>query len=184
MKVAVYLGSALNCLPEYNALAYGLGEKLAKAGHEIVYGGANVGTMKDLADGAQNAGGKVTGVFPRNFLGTEEVIHSGLEVVRDNLSELIWVEDFAERKKVMEKISGCAVVMPGSYGTLDEMFTYTCNNAIGEHDKKVYVLNYKGFYAPLKELVANIDAGGFLKPEAAGIVNFCDTVDELLERIR
>lgn len=184
MNVAVYLGSALNCLPEYNELAYRLGEELAKAGHAIVYGGANVGTMKHLADGAQNAGGKVTGVFPKNFMGTEEVIRSGIKVVRDNLSELIWVEDFAERKKVMEEISGCAVVMPGSYGTLDEMFTYTCNNAIGKHDKKVYVLNHNGFYTPLKELVANIGAGGFMKSEAADIVNFCDTVDELLKRLK
>lgn len=183
MKVSVYLGSALGCLPEYKALAYQLGKKLAENNHTVVYGGADVGTMKNLADGVLDAEGEIIGVFPRAFAGTAEVVKSGVKVVRDGLTEMIWVADFAERKKVMEKLSDCCIVLPGSFGTLDEMFTYACDNAIGEHDKTVYVLNHNGFYNPMKELIKNIAEARFLKAETVDIVQFCDTVDEFIEKL-
>ncbi len=183
MKVSVYLGSALECLPEYKTLAYELGRQLAENGHTVVYGGADVGTMKNLADGAQDAGGEITGVFPRQFKGTAEVVRSGVKVVRDGLTEMIWVADFAERKKVMEQLSDCCIILPGSFGTLDEMFTYACNHAIGEHDKTVYVLNHNGFYDPMKDLFKNIAAAHFLKPETVSIVQFCDTIDDFIKKL-
>ena len=70
-NVAVYLGSAPGCKEIYKGLAYELGCRIASAGVAIVYGGAAVGTMGALADGAASAGGRVIGVFPRGFLGTK-----------------------------------------------------------------------------------------------------------------
>jgi len=180
MKIAVYLGSSLHCKEEYNRLAYETGQKLARAGHTIIYGGANVGTMKDLADGAQSAGGDVIGVFPGYFKGTKEVQDSGIKVIRDGLTELHIVKDFAERKQLMEELSDCCLILPGSFGTFDELFTFACNNTIGIHSKKAYVLNYKGYYSPLRDLLKNTREGGFLKKETYETVNFCDTVEDFL----
>lgn len=184
MKVSVYLGSSINCKPEYNALAFEVGARLASAGHVIVYGGANVGTMKDIADGAQSVGGDVIGVFPSGFAGTEEVKHHGMKVIREGLKELVYVKNFAERKQTMEDLSDCALILPGSFGTLDELFTYTCNNAIGMHSKPVFILNHKGFYSPLVDLVRNTAEAGFLKPETVSILTFCDTIDEVIEHLK
>lgn len=180
MKISIYLGSSLHCLPQYHTLAYEVGRKVAQAGHTIVYGGADVGTMKDIADGAQDAGGDVIGVFPREFKGTKEVQDSGVKVVRDNLTEMIYVADFAERKKVMESLSDACIILPGSFGTLDELFTYACNHAIGEHSKPVFLLNHEGFYTPLQQLMQNIEKGRFLKPETVAILTFCDTIDQII----
>ena len=88
-KIAVYLGSAPSCNDIFKWLAYELGYRLAAAGLTLVYGGAAVGTMGALADGAMSAGGRVVGVFPSGFRGTKEVRESGLEVVRHGLSEFI-----------------------------------------------------------------------------------------------
>ncbi len=179
-SVAVYLGSSPACKDIYKGLAYELGHRMARAGLTLVYGGAAVGTMGALADGAAAAGGRVVGVFPRGFLGTKEVRESGLEVVQQGLSEFIEVADFAERKQVMEDLSEGCIVLPGSFGTLDELFTYACNRAIDKHKKPIIVLNFEDYYEPLKKLLANMQEAGFLKPVMAGALTFCDTIEDVV----
>ena len=179
-SVAVYLGSAPGCNDIYKGLAYELGNRIARAGVDLVYGGAAVGTMGALADGAKAAGGRVIGVFPKGFRGTKEVRESGLEVVQHGLTEFIETEDFAQRKQVMEDLSDGCIVMPGSFGTLDELFTYACNRAIDKHEKPILVFNFEGYYDPLKQLLANMQEAGFMKPVMAGAITFCDTLEEII----
>ena len=182
-NVAVYLGSAPSCKEIYKGLAYELGNRLARAGMTLVYGGAAVGTMGALAAGAREAGGKVVGVFPKGFRGTKEVRESGLEVVQQGLSQFIETADFAERKQVMEDLSDACIVMPGSYGTLDELFTYACNRAIDKHEKPIYIFNFEGYYDPLRQLLANMQAAGFMKPVMADALTFCDTIEEIIDQL-
>lgn len=179
-SMAVYLGSAPSCKDIYKGLAYELGNRLAKAGITLVYGGAAVGTMGALADGAADAGGKVIGVFPKGFRGTKEVRESGLEVLKQGLSKFIETSDFAERKQVMEDLSDGCIVMPGSFGTMDELFTYACDRAIDRHTKPIFVFNFDGYYDPLKQLLANMQEAGFMKPVMSEAVTFCDTIEELI----
>lgn len=181
MNVSVYLGSSIHCDVKYNRLAFEVGRTLAEHGHTVVYGGSNVGTMKDLADGAMSAGGKVTGVFPRSFKGSRDIWNSGIEVQRRDLTEIIETEDFAERKKKMEALGDCCVVLPGSFGTLDEMFTYACDRSIDKHTKNIYVLNFDGYYNPVRDLIRNMDREGFLKPHLTGMFFFCDSVASLMQ---
>ena len=180
-SVAVYLGSSPGCKDSYKKLAYALGARIAQEGLTLVYGGAAVGTMGALADGAMEAGGRVIGVFPRAFRGTKEVRESGLEVVRQGLSEFIETTDFAERKQVMEDLSDGCIVLPGSYGTMDELFTYACNRAIDKHTKPILVFNFEGYYEPLKQLLANMRRAGFLKPFMSDAITFCDTIEEIVK---
>ncbi len=179
-SVAVYLGSSPGCKDIYKGLAYELGSRIAQAGLTLVYGGAAVGTMGALADGARDSGGRVVGVFPKGFRGTKEVRDSGLEVLQQGLSEFIETEDFATRKQLMEDLSDGCIVMPGSFGTLDELFTYACNRAIDKHTKPILVFNFEGYYDPLKQLLANMQEAGFMKPIMAGAVTFCDTIEEII----
>lgn len=183
-SVAVYLGSAPGCKDIYKGLAYELGCRIARAGLTLVYGGAAVGTMGALADGAAAESGHVVGVFPRGFRGTKEVRESGLEVLQYGLSEFIETADFAERKQVMEDLSDACIVMPGSFGTLDELFTYACNRAIDKHTKPILVFNFEGYYDPLKQLLANMQAAGFLKPVMAGALTFCETIEEIIDCLK
>lgn len=179
MVVSVYLGSSPFCDKKYNEIAYEVGKMLARKGHAIVYGGATIGTMGALAAGAQENGGKVIGVFPRGFRGTRDAIERGINVKADSLDEMIEVADFAERKQVMEDMGECAVVLPGSYGTLDEMFTYACNHAIDKHGKLIHILNFQGYYDHLKEFVDTMEKEKFLKGSMCGVLNFYDSLEEL-----
>ncbi len=179
-NIAVYLGSAPACKDVYKGLAYEMGYRLAAAGMTLVYGGAAVGTMGALADGAKAAGGAVIGVFPKGFQGTKEVRESGIPVVQQNLTRFIETAGFAERKQVMEDLSEACIVMPGSFGTMDELFTYACNRAIDKHTKPIFLFNFEGYYDPLKQLLSNMQEAGFMKPFMAAAITFCDTIEEIL----
>lgn len=180
-SISVYLGSAPGCDQKYKDLAYETGRRIAAGGYELVYGGADVGTMKSLADGAAGANGKVVGIFPRGFKGTSEVRAKISDIERHDLSEFILVKDFAERKEMMARRGDCCIVLPGSFGTLDELFTYATDKAIGVSDKPIFVLDHEGYYAPLRDLVANMEKAGFLKPSMRDALLFFDTLDELFE---
>ena len=183
-RVAIYLGSAPSCKDIYKGLAYEVGHRLAQAGFTVIYGGAAVGTMGALANGAREAGGEVIGIFPKGFRGTKEVRESGLEVVQKGLTEFIETADFASRKQLMEEMSDACIVLPGSFGTMDELFTYACDRAIDKHTKPILVLNFEAYYAPLKQLLTNMQEAGFMKPVMAGAITFCDTIEDILEQLK
>ena len=105
---------------------------------------------------------------------------SGLEVVRHGLSQFIETADFAQRKQVMEDLSDACIVLPGSFGTMDELFTYACNRAIDKHTKPIFLFNFEGYYDPLRQLLTNMQEAGFMKPFMASALTFCDTIDEII----
>ena len=121
-KVTVYLGSAAGNSPVYADNAAELGRRLAQAGVEIVYGGASVGTMWTMASAAIHAGGRVTGVFPKNFKGKKESQDRRIEVRAQGLAEMVETPDLASRVAKMTELSQACIVLPGSYGTMHELF--------------------------------------------------------------
>jgi hypothetical protein len=76
-NVAVFCASADGADPAYRDAAVELGRKLAKRRIGLVYGGANVGLMRAVAEAALVEGGRVIGVIP-TVLVDLEVAHDGL----------------------------------------------------------------------------------------------------------
>jgi uncharacterized protein (TIGR00730 family) len=181
---AVYLGSATGRSQIFSDTAFAIGAELAKRGISIVYGGACVGTMNSLADGALSENGEIIGVFPRGFKGKKSYQEKKVEVCHYGLSRLIEVEDMSERKKVMERMSDCCIALPGSYGTLDELFEYIVNHQLGFHDKPVYILNLDGFYDPIIAMIEKMKETEFLKGYDQSFIHFPTTVEDLLNEIK
>lgn len=179
-RAAIYLGSATGRSQIFSDTAFAVGAELARRGITIVYGGACVGTMNSLADGALSEKGEIIGVFPRGFKGKKSYQEEKVEVCHHGLTRLIEVEDMSERKKVMEQMSDCCIALPGSYGTLDELFEYIVNHQLGFHDKPVYILNLEGFYNPLMDMIKKMKETEFLKGYDQSFIYFCSTVEELL----
>ena len=175
-SVAVYLGSSEGS-EKFMEFAFNMGRSLAMKGIEVVYGGADVGTMKALADGALSAGGTITGVFPDGFGGKREVALSHRDIARRDLTRLISVKDFDERRKVMRELSDCCLVLPGSFGTMDELFCYAVENEIGVHDKISYVMNLDCYYDGLEAQIATMKREGFVSP-LSGVIRFVRSSDE------
>jgi uncharacterized protein (TIGR00730 family) len=113
-SVCVYCGSAFGANPKHRATAQRFGELLGRNGIDLVYGGGRVGLMGAIADAALKNGSKVIGVIPEH-LQSKEVGHHGI-------SELRIVPNMHERKELMFRLSDAFVILPGGFGTLDEMF--------------------------------------------------------------
>jgi predicted Rossmann-fold nucleotide-binding protein len=93
------------------------------------------------------------------------------------------VQNMSERKQVMRDMADVIVCLPGSYGTLDEMMDATSSAIVGEHHKKTFVLNYKGFYEPLKQQIAWMRSLHFIPEQEAYKPIFVDTLEEFYTQI-
>ena len=155
--ICVYCGSNTGNRPAYAERATALGERIAREGLALIYGGGNVGLMGLAADAALAAGGEVIGVIPEQLV-TWEVAHKGV-------SRLEVVANMHERKMRMFDLADAFVALPGGFGTLDEMFEMLTWRQLGIGDKPCAFLDVDGFYAPLLQMIDRMVAERFLHPE-------------------
>lgn len=175
MKIAVYCSAKNSISEEYLQLGDVLGEWIASHGHTLVYGGATGGLMSRTSNAARKAGGYVIGVVP------DRICRAGRKA--DNCDETILVAHMNERKQVMKERSDCFVCLPGSYGTLDEMFDVIAAGTIGEHRKPIFIVNYKDFYRGLQEETAHMRQEAFLPQEESYAPVYVSTLEELFEQL-
>lgn len=175
-SIAVFCGSSRGANEIYRQQAFQLGRLLAEADIEIIYGGAKVGLMGHLAEGALAAKGKITGVIP-GFLREKEIAHV-------NLTRLIQVESMHERKQRMHELSHGVIALPGGYGTLEELFETLTWGQLGLHRKPVALLNINGFYDPLKQLADSMVNEGFLNPVNRQMLIISSNITELLKQMK
>ena len=175
-RITIFCGSGSGTDEIFYREAILAGATLARQGIEIVYGGAKVGLMGAVADGALQEGGKVTGVIPY-FLQSKEIAHTGL-------TELILVESMHERKTKMNELCDAVIALPGGYGTMEEFFEMLTWAQLGLHQKPVALLNTAGFYDPLITLIQTMTDKGFLKSIHREILLYSDRIDDLLEKMK
>lgn len=171
-SIVVFCGSSEGESPEYIQEGYTLGKTLAEQKITLVYGGAKIGVMGAIANGALDAKGKVVGVIP-DFLKIREVFHS-------NLTELIITEDMHERKLKMHELSEGIIMLPGGYGTLEEFFEMLTWAQLGLHQNPIGILNTNGFYTELMTMLAKMVDQGFVEKENYDMILVDDSVDGLL----
>ena len=171
--VCVYCGSRAGDQPQFAEIAVELGQRLARAGHTLVYGGGRVGLMGLIADAAVNEGGDVVGIIP-GHLQRAEVGHGGV-------TELVIVDSMHERKAEMAARSDIFVVLPGGLGTMDETFEIITWRQLGLHDKPVVVLNVDDIWSPFIALVDHIVARGFAAPKDRALFSVVDSIDGVLQ---
>jgi len=128
----------------------------------LVYGGANVGLMRVLADTMLKGNGTVIGVMPKNL------VHR--DVAHLDLTEMHVVDDMQQRKALMAELSDGFMTLPGAYGTLDELFEMLTWNQLHILEKPVGLLNIKGFFNPLLKMLDKSVEEKFLRPEHRGIL--------------
>ena len=84
---------------------------------------------------------------------------------------------------MMRDVADCFVCLPGSYGTLDEMFDVIASGTVGEHRKPIYILNYKGFYEGIRRETEDMRALQFLPRQEAYAPVYVDTLEELYKQL-
>lgn len=172
MKICVFL-SAADLDERYTVPAREFAEAIGKGDHTLVWGGSNTGLMKVVADGVQEAGGRLVGISVELFRG----------VARADADELVFAKDLAERKALLIAASDAVVVMVGGTGTLDEATEILELRKHRLHDKPVVLLNTAGFYDGLITQLRRMDDDGFLPLPLADLVYFADEGTDALAHL-
>lgn len=173
--IVVFCGSSDGSDPAYTSQAYRLGKALALQGRTLVYGGARIGVMGQVAQGALDHGGKVIGVIPE-FLMRKEVFHDGL-------TELIITKNMHDRKLKMHALSDAILMLPGGFGTLEEFFEMLTWAQLGLHQHPIGVLNTNGFYDELFAMLRKMMGQGFVKKENFNAITVDGNIDALLNKL-
>jgi uncharacterized protein (TIGR00730 family) len=174
-SVCVFCGAQKAVAQEHLDLATKFGKDLAKNNRKLVYGGGDCGLMGAVANGALAEKGYVIGVFPRH-LNRIEVEHKGL-------SRMFLVDSMHERKFIMYQNSDVFIILPGGFGTLDEMFEVITWRQIELHTKPVIIYNHKGYWDKLIALMDHIIVEKFAKPNTREFYEVVNTEEELYARL-
>jgi uncharacterized protein (TIGR00730 family) len=173
-RICVFCGSSPGARPEYVAAARRLGRTLASKGIGLVYGGAKVGTMGQLAKAALEAGGEVIGVIPERLVAKE--------VAFTELADLQIVGSMHERKARMVELSDGFIALPGGLGTFEEFFEALTWAQLGLHHKPCGLLNVCSYYDKLIAFLDHAVAQQFVKLEYRAMVLVDEDPTTLLEK--
>lgn len=175
-NICVYCGSSAGTDSAYIETAKRLADCLTDAGIGLVYGGASIGVMGQIADQVLARGGSVIGVIPDALL--------ELEIAHQDLTELIVVSDMHKRKAAMASRSDGFIALPGGFGTLEELFEMLTWSQLGIHQKPVGVLNVNGFYDRLFDFLDWQVSQGFIKSAHRELLLQSDDPEQLLSSLR
>ncbi|KAK4686873.1 cytokinin riboside 5'-monophosphate phosphoribohydrolase, partial [Tremellales sp. Uapishka_1] len=185
--VCVFCGSSPGATPLYTIAATSIGRALAEANIPLVYGGGRKGIMGVVSQSALTAGGYVHGVLPRALVDVSEDnsnphskegqgkdVLNGVPEVKGTMSVEI-VESMHERKLKMAQLStGGFVVLPGGYGTFEEVLEMITWNQLGIHRLPILIMNIGNFFTPLLTLFQNAVEAGFIQPVNLSLMKVVD----------
>ena len=174
-NIAVFCASANGTNPIYREAAEQLGSTLAEKSIGLIYGGATVGLMSAVAESCLAAGGRVVGVIPEVLV--------DLEVAHHGITELHITDTMHTRKALMGEKADAFLILPGGFGTFEEMFEVLAWQTLKLHQKPILLLNINNFYDPLLIFLDHCVAEGMLKSKSREILLIADTVEDALNTL-
>jgi uncharacterized protein (TIGR00730 family) len=169
-NIAVFCASTNGLNPAYRIAANELGRALAERNIGLIYGGSNVGLMQAVAESALASGGRVVGVIPEVLV--------DLEVAHHGITELHVTSTMHTRKALMGEKADAFLILPGGYGTFEEMFEVLAWQTLKLHQKPIVLLNIDGFYDKLLDFLDHCVAEGLLKQRNRDILLVAGSIDE------
>jgi uncharacterized protein (TIGR00730 family) len=173
-RLCVFCGSSFGVNPIYVKAAKELGIAIAKRNICLVYGGARVGLMGEIASTVIRANGEVIGIIPKDLV-DKELAHNGL-------SDLRIVESMHERKSLMTELSDGFIALPGGFGTIEEIFEVITWAQLSFHDKPCGFLNINGYYDHLIKFLDHSLEENFIVPEHRAMILIDDDPESLLDK--
>ncbi len=175
-SIAVFCASGKQFIEPFSHLIDELVTYCKKKEITVIYGGAKVGLMGYLADKCLLKDVKITGIIPQNIL-DKELHHEGIEALR--ITETMY-----ERKNAMYELSDAFVVLPGSLGTLDEMFEVLCLSKLHIHNKAIGILNANHFYDFIFAHIDKMIDMGFMDEDVKSYFIIETDIENLLDKMK
>ncbi len=175
-NIAVFCGSAMGNREIYKTKTHLLGKLFVKNDFSLVYGSGNVGLMGVLADSMLEENGTVIGVIPQRLV--------DVEVNHKHISKTHIVDSMSERKVLIDKLSDAYLILPGGFGTLDELFEMLTLNQLGIIKKPIGIFNIEGYFDKMFELFDHFIEERFIRPEHKELYFVSDDENDLIEKLR
>lgn len=170
--LCVYCGASERSDAVYQQSAVDMGKLIGKYQLGLVYGGGRMGLMGLIADAVLENGGRAVGFIPEH-LDEREGAHHGL-------TELHIVDSMHTRKLRMSERADMFVILPGGFGTLDEMFEILTWKQLNIHKKPIVIVNINGYWDPLKILIDKVVDSQFAREEHRHFIKIVNSVDEVI----
>lgn len=175
-SVCVYCASSQAVGDNYKKVARELGQLIGDSGFELVYGGASIGLMGEVARGVHERGGRVVGVLPRFFLNKD--------ITYEAADELIVTQDMRERKSIMDGRADAFIALPGGVGTLEEAMEILSQIQLKQTAKPLVFINTEKFYSRLESFFHHLVELDFAKQETLDLFGMEDCPEGALQYIR
>ncbi len=181
-EVLVFCGSAPGNNPVYMAAARRLGELLGKNQYNIVYGGGTGGLMGEVSQAALAQGSRVRGI-------TVQVFHASAQYKKPEGSTEDITSNLMERKARMLSSGDAALILPGGFGTFDEIGEIVVAQdmkAWADPDavvQPVIILNTNGFYDETIRQYEKAQREGFIYPGHEKIIQVAGTPEEAIGKL-
>ena len=174
--VALYCGSRSGNHPIYQQTAIELSKALADHHFGLVYGGASIGLMGQVANAVMENGGETVGVIPEFML--------DYEIAHQNLTELHIVKTMHERKALMAERASAFIALPGGLGTFEEILEIATWGQLNQHQKPMMLYNVNGFYNALITQLDHAVQEGFLPPQHRAKLIVCDNQQHIFNVLK
>jgi len=173
--LCVFCSSSDRLDPKYYAAATQVGAEIARRQWSLVYGGGRTGLMGAVARATKANGGHVIGVIPE-FMQVRELAYTESD-------ELVSVVTMRERKQLMETRADAFVMLPGGWGTLEEMLEILTLAYLEVVRKPIVIFNHDGFYDELLAMFDRIVREQFMHAAIRRNYAVARTVEEIFLRL-
>ncbi|MGX7690206.1 LOG family protein [Flectobacillus roseus] len=150
-----------------------IGVMLANMGFTVMTGGGG-GIMEAANRGAKEAGGLSVGC---------NIILPHEQAPNPYLDKVVEFDFFFVRKVLLSKYSYCFIVMPGGFGTLDEMFEAITLIQTRKMSPFPIVLFGREFYQKLYEQLVAMEKAGTISAEDLSLFLITDSLEEAQQHI-
>ena len=154
-------------------LAQKMGAAIARMGFTVLTGGGP-GIMEAANRGAKQVGGRSVGC---------NIILPMEQKPNRYLDRWVNIKYFFVRKTLLIKYSYGFVIMPGGFGTMDEMFEAL--TLIQCHKIRNFPIVVMGveYWTDLKDFLHKMADGGTISPEDLDLILFTDSIDEAVNHL-
>jgi uncharacterized protein (TIGR00730 family) len=174
-RICIFCASSSQVDEKYLEAARIIGKILATRGIKVVYGGGSIGLMGALASSVLENKGEIIGVIPKFMM--------QLEWGNTNITELIIVENMAERKSKFIDNVDAVIAMPGGTGTLEELAETISLKKLGLFTKPIIILNTEGFYNHLLLFFEQMIRDNFIRTEHKQLFSVAKYPEEIIDLI-
>ena len=174
--IALFCGSKSGKKNIYIEKTEEISSILTKNSYQIIYGGGRTGLMGTLSKAIKKEKGNITGVIPK-FLNNPKLAQTGL-------SHLYDVKNLSTRKKLMIHKSDIIIILPGGFGTLDELFEVLTMKQLGLNNKKIIIYNISGFWKYLKKLILFLKEEGFINKSDLNEIYWAKNKEQVINFVK